>query len=92
MKPRLLLEKLQKVIEIIENIIKKKSLSIRKKLQSRVDLLFFATKIVFLGQIFLLHLYNSQPKGKKVYISLNILKITCFHRKNLSPNRIVLYY
>lgn len=61
----MLLHKLKKTIEEVQNILKNKSLMTYKKLQSFIDLIFFIVKVIFLGQTFFEHLYNISAKKQK---------------------------
>lgn len=59
------LDKFKRIIKRIENNLKKNSLSNFKMLQSFVDLLSFATKSVFLNQVFYQCSYNVLVKVRK---------------------------
>ena len=58
-------DKLQKAIEKVATILKKKSWTTNEELDSLVGLHFFAAKIVCPGRAFLLPLYDRVAKGKK---------------------------
>ncbi len=58
-------DKLQKAIEEVATILRKKSWTTNEELDSLVGLHFFAANIVCPGRAFLLRLYDRVAKGKK---------------------------
>ena len=65
MEARLPKDKLKKAIEGGGKVLEKKSSTTHEELQSLIGLLFFAAKVVCLGQVFFRRLYDTLAKGGK---------------------------
>lgn len=78
METQLLKDKPKKTIERIVKILKKKSSTIYKKLQSLVGLFSFTAKTVCSGQIFLQRFYDALTKGGKYLHQSKLIKDNLF--------------